>query len=187
MKLLWMMLCAFTFLLSEGMSQKLIVSTDKHRKIAQDNLLKLKVYFIENPKIRALNEGNHFILELETLGAYNMVVVKPIKSMSVKNTLLMEIHPLFPDIFAIEDKTRHQSPEVFISDTNSNVVISSVRSFMETIGLQWVAIFILSTVGLILSISRRKKLFVLEEKQKKLYTDQQNIEEEIIELGKYNA
>jgi len=190
MKLWLMMLCSFTLLFSEGMSQKLIVSTDKNRTNAQESLLKLKVHFIENPNIRALNEANNLKLELETLGAYTMVVVKPVRSLSVKNSLLMELSPLFPDVFALEMKKEHLQTdysETFNSAMNHNHQTSNVRTYIATIGLQWVSLLILATVGLLLSIIRRKKLLTLDKKQKELDLDQNEIENGIKNLGKYNA
>ncbi len=190
MKLWLMMLCSFTILFSEGMSQKLIVSTDKNRENAQESLLKLKVHFTENPNIRALSEANDLKLELETLGAYTMVVVKPVKSLSVKNSLLMELSPVFPDIFALEVKNVHSQidhSETLNSVNSHDVQTNRVSTYIETIGLQWVALLILSTVGLLLSIIRRKKLHHLDEKQKELDLDQHEIENGIKNLGKYNA
>lgn len=185
MKLVWMILCSFTLLLSESIHQKLIVSTDKHRENAQESLLKLKVYFIENPEIRALNEANDLKLELETLGAYTMVVVKPIVSLSAKNRLLMELSPIFPDVFALEDKGQYT--EAFIPVNNHNVKTNSANTYIETIGLQWVALLVLANLGLALSIIRRKKLLILDKKQKELDLDQNEIEHKIKNLGKYDA
>jgi len=185
MKVLWIMLCAFTLLLSEGISQKLIVYTDKNGKDAQESLLKLKVHFIENPNLRALNEVNDLKVELESLGAYTMVVIKPVVSLSVKNTLLMELAPVFPDVFALEERTQLQTDnnaEAFMPVKNHNVKI-----FIESIGLQWIALLLLAALGLLLSILRRKRLDLLDENQKALDIDQQEIEYEIKNLGKNNA
>lgn len=190
MKLWLMMLCSFTILFSEGISQKLVVSTDKHRENAQESLLKLKVHFIENPNIRALSEAHGLKVELETLGVYTMVVVKPVKSLSVKNSLLMELTPVFPDVFALEVKNEHSQSdhsETFNPINSNSVQANSVSTYIATIGLQWVALLILATVGLLLSILRRKKLHHLDEKQKELDLDQHEIENGIKNLGKYNA
>lgn len=190
MKLLWIMLCSFTLLLSEGMSQKLIVYTDKNVKNAQERLLKLKVHFIENPRIRALNEANHLKLELETLGVYTMVVVKPVLSLSIKNGLLMELAPVFPDIFVLEDQAQHQKDKrsaALMPVKNHDVKTNRAKTFMETIGLQWIALLLLATVGLLLSILRRKRLLLLDKNQKALDMDQKEIENEIKNLGKNDA
>ena len=190
MKVLWMVLCSFTLLLSEGISQKLIVYSDKNGKNAQESLLKLKVYFIENPNIRALNEGNDLKVELETLGAYTMVVVKPVVSVSVKNTLMMELSPVFPNVFALEERTQYQidnNAKVFIPVTNHDVKTNNVKTFIESIGLQWIVLLLLAAVGLLLSILRRKRLCLLDENQKALDIDQKEIENEIQNLGKYDA
>jgi len=190
MKLVWILLCFFTLLHAEGMSQKLIVYTDKNGKNAQENLLKLKMHFIENPKIRALNEVNDLKLELETLATYTMVVVKPIVSLSVKNTLLMELSPVFPDVFALEDRTLRKTdnnPEVFISAKRNDAKNHNVKIFIQSVGLQWIILLLLATVGLLLSILRRKRLLLLCEQQKVLDIDQKEIENEITNLGKNNV
>lgn len=187
MKLVWLMLCSFTLLLAGAMSQKMIVYTDKNGKNAQESLLRLKVHFIENPNMRVLNEENNFKVELETLGTYTMVVVRPIVSLSVKNRLLMEVAPLFPDVFTLEDKTLYKtdnSLQVGIPVKKDDLKGNTLLEDIESIGLQWIAILVLSTVGLLLSILRRKKLLVLDEKQKSLDIDQKEIENEIKSLGK---
>jgi len=186
MKIWWIILCSFTLLLSEGMSQKLIVYTHKNGKNTQESLLKLKVYFIENPNIRALNEANDLKIELETLGEYTMVVIKPVVSLSVKNRLLLELAPIFPNVFALEDKTDN-SIEAFIPMKNYDIKTNSVRIFIERVGLQWIALLILATAGLSLSIFRRKRFRFLDEKQKALDLDQKEIENEIKNLGKFDA
>ena len=184
MKIIWVLLCAFTFLYSEGVYHKLIVSTDKNKQSAQESLLKLKVYFIENPNMRALNEANDFKIELETLGAYTMVVVKPIRSLSIKNSLLMELAPVFPDVFALEEKGQsavksHNEP---IMSLNHRETVETEH--MNTIGTQWFFLALLAIAGLLLAIVRRKKLLLLDEKQKELDIDQKEIENEIKNLGK---
>lgn len=190
MKVWWMVLCTFTLLLSEGMSQKLIVYTDKNGTNAQKSLLKLKVHFIENPNIRALNEVTDLKVELETLGAYTMVVVKPVVSLSVKNTLLMELAPVFPDVFALEDRTQRQTDnnaEAFMPVKNHDLKTNDVKTFIESIGLQWIALLLLAAVGLLLSILRRKRLLLLYKNQKSLDIDQKEIENEIKNLGKFDV
>ena len=191
MRVLWVMLFSITLLFSEGMHQKLIVSTDKNRQSAQESLQKLKIYFIENPNIRALNQANDLKLELETLGAYTMVVVKPIMSLSVKNRLLIELAPVFPDIFALETNGPHVKEkghaESFASTKKTIDQEERVKTFMNTIGLQWIFLLILAAAGLLLSILRRKKLLMIDKKQKELDSDQREIENEIKNLGKHDA
>lgn len=190
MKLVWLLLCSFTLLLSEGMNQKLIVYTDKNRKNAQESLLKLQVHFIENQNIRALHEENDLKVELETLGVYTMVVVKPIVTLSVKNRLLMELTPVYPNVFALEDKTQHKADnttEAFNPVKNNDVKTNSAKTYIERVGLQWVALLVLATVGLLLSILSRKRLLVLDKNQKALDIDQKEIENNIKNLGTNDA
>lgn len=184
-----MMLCSLTLLLADSMHQKLIVYSDKSAKNAQANLSKLKVYFIENPNIRMLNEANDFKLGLETLGSYTMVVVKPIMSRHVKNRLLLELTPVFPDIFVLDDTsadTIDHHPSMSTSQQNHSMREERSKTLIETVGLQWLALLILSLLGLVLSVLKRRKLLSLGERQKKLDMDQQKIEKEIHNLGKHH-
>ena len=102
----------------------------------------------------------------------------------------MELSPVFPDVFALEVKNEHSQidhSETFNPINSNSIQTNSVSTYIETIGLQWVVLLILATVGLLLSIIRRKKLHHLDEKQKELDLDQHEIENGIKNLGKYNA
>lgn len=190
MKIIYMMLFTLTLLFSEGISQKLIVYSDKNAHNAQESLSKLKVHFIENPNLRALSETNDLKLELERLGAYTMVVVKPVVSLSVKKSLLIELIPVFPDVFALKEtkqKKVYNNSQNVIPEKSDVLPSNTVGTYIEIIGLQWIALLILSVVGLLLSILRRNKLHILDRKQQALDIDQKDIEQEIKNLGKHNA
>lgn len=190
MKFLFLMFCALSLLLADSMNEKLVVFSDKDRKNSQENLLKLQVYFIENQKLRALNEVNHLNLELETLGVYTMVVIKPIESLDRKNTLLLELTPLFSSIFALENKTQqinyNRSGELELT-LNPDTKINSVKIIIDEIGLQWIVLLVLSLLGLLLSIMRRKKMHSFLETQIDLDKDQMKMEDDIKKLGKQHV
>jgi len=189
MRIMIVILFSLTMLFSNDISGKLIVSGDKNSTTTQMHLLKLKMYFMQNAHTRALQEQYKLSLEMETLGDYTMVVIKPIKSLAVKNELLLLLSPLFPDIFSIEDnKKSMQNPNSLHTiktdapsiDTN---IIHQAEGLIEEIGLQWIALLLLSIIGLTLSLNSRRKMASLESTQQDLSRKQEQIEKEIKNLG----
>jgi len=179
-------------LFSQDISEKLIVSSDKNSTTTQMHLLKLKMYFMDNAQIKALQEQYKLNLEIETLGEYTMVVIKPIKSLTVKNELLLFLRPLFPDIFSISDNKREmKSPnslngsKTITTDTPSadTKIMHQAKVLIEEIGLQWIALLLLSIIGLTLSLNSRRKMASLESRQNDLSRKQEKIENEIKNLG----
>jgi len=188
------MLFSLTMLFSKDISEKLIVSGDRNSTTAQVHLLKLKMVFIGNSQTRALQEKYKLNLEIETLDEYTMVVIKPIRSLAVKNELLLLLSPIFPNIFSIEDhkiemtglesmkESKIMKNQITPSHTNT---MHQANSLIEKIGigLEWIALFFLSVIGLILSLSSRRKMTSLENIQKELSRKQEEIESEIKNLG----
>lgn len=190
MRLMIVILFSLTMLFSQDISEKLIVSGDSNSKTAHMHLLKLKMYFIENSQTRALQEKYKLNIETETLGDYTMVVIKPIRSLAVKNELMLLLTPLFPDIFSIEDNKRERSTSDSREETMKTHATSTESNSMhqaevliEEIGLQWIALLLLSIIGLTLSLSSRRKMASLENIQKDLSRKQEQIENEIKNLG----
>jgi len=188
------MLFSLTLLFSEPMHEKLIISGDNDIVNAQAELLKLKSYFIENPEISLLQEKHKLILEMEVLGDYALVVIKPVETEALKSELLTLLKPLFPELFSIKYQ-EVECPDVEI-DAKTNVesmknLASPVKVeksqyyqfLVEEIGLQWLALLLLAVIGLTLSVHNRRKLVSLEKTQKELSIKQDQIEDEINKLG----
>jgi len=195
MRLLVWMFCTMTLLFagntaSQHLSEKLIVHHSKNETNAQEELLKLKVYFIETAATRKLQEKYNLQLDMEFLGDYHMVVIKPINSLALRNELLIVLTPVFQDIFFINYKEPISS--IIKKPKVSQVLLPRVKnkidvSFVNEIGLQWLALLLLSLVGLLLSIASRRKIIHLGNKQKDLKQQQTDIETEIKKLGLKNA
>lgn len=196
--LIWMS-CSITLLYSGNIktdifSEKLIVNSTKQEKLSQENLLKLKVYFIENPRTRDLQEAYNLQLDIERLGIYSVTTIKPIKSLSVRNELLILLTPMFKDMYFI-----NYTPEIKkVVKTNSmqtnqkihvvkTAVVKKENSLIDEIGLQWVALLLLSIIGLLLSLLSRRKIAKLGETQEDLKVEQKKIETEIEKLGVQDA
>ena len=196
--LIWM-LCSITLLYSGNIktdifSEKLIVSSTKQEKLSQDNLLKLKVYFIENPRIKELQLTYNLQFAIEKLGSYNVTTIKPIESLSLRNELLILLAPMFKDVYFIDyTPTIQKVLKADITQVNQKVHVVKTaiekkeNSLIDEIGLQWVALLLLSIIGLVLSLLSRRKIAKLNETQKDLEVEQKKIEREIRNLGVQDA
>jgi len=177
-----------TLLFGQNISQKLILSADKNSTSAQMHLLKLKIIFIENEQTRALQEKYNFTFMLETLDEYTMLVIKPIKSQSVKNELVLLLSAHFPNMFSICANTvslqleGQKKADIVSPEFKENNVLNYTDELMK-IGLQWIALLLLSMVGLILSVNGRRKMASLETMQIDLSRKQDEIEKKIKHLG----
>ena len=192
MRLMLVILFSLTMLLSNDISEKLIVSGDKNSTVTQMHLLKLKMVFIGNAQTRALQEKYKLKLEIETLDVYTMVVIKPINSLALKNELLLFLSPLFPNIFSIEDHKKETiDPESMkeskIMKTHiappPNNAMHQVKTLVKEVGLEWTTLLLLSIIGLTLSLKSRSKMSSLENIQKDLIRKQEATENEIKNLG----
>ena len=190
MRLIVVILFSLTMLFSKDISEKLIVSGDENSTMAHAHLLKLKMAFIGNPQTRVLQEKYKLHLETETFNEYTMVVIKPIRSLALKNELLLYLSPLFPNIFSIEDHQREsiriddiETIQTYIAPSHGNKVIDQGKVLMQEIGVEWIALLLLSFSGLILSLNSRRKMENLGNIQEDLSRKQEEIEIEIKHLG----
>ena len=190
MKVIIVMLFSLTMLFSEAMHEKLIISGDNDIVNAQANLLKLKIYFIENSEISLLQGKHKLTLGMEMLGDYALVVIKPVETEALKSELMTLLKPLFPELFFIkyqemkcsDEETGVESMKKPVSPVK--VEKSQYYQFLiEEVGLQWLALLLLAVIGLTLSIRNRKKLASLEKTQKELSIKHDQIEDEIKKLG----
>ncbi|PHS42225.1 MAG: hypothetical protein COB07_00350 [Sulfurovum sp.] len=183
MQMIMIMLFSVTMLFSEGIHGKLIIGGDNDLSKTQANLMNLKTSFIKNPKLMELQEKYKLKLEMEALGDYAIVTIKPVETSALKHELLSLLKPLFHDIFFIaEKKTEMKSSNSDIEP--AKVARNAAYEFLlEEVGLQWLALLLLAVIGLTLSIYNRRKLVILEKTQKELSIKQDQIEDDIKKLG----
>ena len=175
--------------------EKLIVSSNQDESIAQEDLLKLKVYLLENTATRMFQEKYKLDVKMEHFSNYNAVVISPIHSLTVRNELLVLLSPVFSDIFYINEKkipVDIKKPTVPAQSANHSMPITHIEkenkdSWVNEIGLQWLAIWILAVVGLFLSVRSRRKMAHLNKNQKEMNVNQTKIEKEIKALGDKDA
>ena len=180
---------------SEQSIEKLIVSSSQDESIAQEDLLKLKVYLLENSSTRMLQEKYQLDVKMEHFFNYKAVVISPIHSLTVRNELLVLLSPMFPDIFYIDEKkvlVSRKKATVSTHSVNHTIPTTHVEkknkdAWVNEIGLQWLAIWILAVAGLFLSIRSRRKIAHLNKNQKEMNVNQTKIEKEIKALGDKDA
>ena len=194
------LLCLFilgtgTINASEQPVEKLIVSSSQNESISQEDLLKLKVYLLENSSTRMLQEKYQLDVKMEHFSNYNAVIISPIDSLTVRNELLILLSPVFPDIFYIEEKKVPVSKKKTIVSTQNvkqsmpttHIEKKNKDTWVNEIGLQWLAIWILAVIGLFLSVRSRRKIAHLNKNQKEMNVNQTKIEKEIKALGDKDA
>jgi hypothetical protein len=123
-----------------------------------------------------------------------VTTIKPIESLSLRNELLILLTPIFKDIFFIDNTPKMQKVvKENITQVNQKVHVAKTvmeekeNSLIDEIGLQWVALLLLSIIGLVLSLLSRRKIAKLDETQRDLKVEQQKIEIEIRNLGAQDA
>jgi cbb3-type cytochrome oxidase subunit 3 len=196
MQVIIVILFSFTMLFSEAIQGKLIIGGDNDLLHTQADLMKLKSSFIENQELKELQEKYKLKLEMEVLGDYAIVVIKPVGTLVLKHELLSLLKPLFPDIFFIAEKrakiessNSDKKPASMTNPVSSvKVTGSAVYEFLaEEVGFQWLVLLLLALIGLTLSIYNRRKLATLEKTQQDLSLKQERIEDEIKQLGGYGV
>jgi len=170
-------------LFSHEIDQKLILYGEENAILVQDKFIKLQHYFQKNTQAKNLQKRYGLILEKEYIDGYNVVVIRPIYSYSVKNKLLS----LFPESFAIENREDVKVP-LQREPKEQTIPIEITRellSFEERFGIrpEWLAILLLSIVGLSMSLWNRRKLSILKREQKAFREEQKVMEVEMNKLG----
>ena len=179
---------------SQDIHQELIVGGYDKREIAEVQLAKLDIYFMENGALDALRKKYALKTAVRRIGEYEVVGIAPIDSMDLKNRLLLKLHPFFPGIFFIESKlptaTERKTGYATVTkprDTASVMNTGKNKDMIDQMGLQWFAILMLSVTGLVLSVFRRKKVLYLQKIQKILGRKQHKIEDEIKHMESVHA
>jgi len=171
---------------SEHNVEKLIVSSSKNNSIAQKNLKTLKVYLFKNISTRMLQKKYKLDAKIEYFSNYSAIVISPIRSVSLRNKLLILLSPAFPDIFYISEK---ETIKNIISPAHNvkyhkkeHIEQDNKYALVDEIGLQWLFIWILSIVGLVLSVRNRRRMTVIGDSQKDMNVYQKDIESEMNSL-----
>jgi hypothetical protein len=184
MKLLFIILCFSTlgFAIENSqsrISQKLIIGSSHTEASFQE----VKSYCQTNKTIKALRKKYHLNIQREHIGDYNVTVIKPIHSITLRNTLFVILSPMFKDIFYVEEQGLQSPPSAQERQKSLSQDKFSLDWMYYGIGLQWIALLFLSLVGLVLSLRSRRKISELIAHQQALEKEQQRMEKDIKSLG----
>jgi len=162
--------------------QKLIIDGYKDSAKAKMMLMKTQLYIINNEDIRKIVKKEKLRLEIEDIGNYSMVVIKPIDSIETKEHLMFALGSFSPTRFCIRDEYTDVF-DTIQATSEDNKVWELVETNINMIGFEWIILLLLSLVGLIASIINRKKLSKLNSMQKDIIKNQKIMENEINSLG----
>jgi len=181
---------------SEDFFEKMVVRIGMNADTEQEKLLELKMYFIENPTLRAYQDSFHLQPSIERVDDYYLLVMKPIPTLEVRNTLLLlmsreypnSVFIKYPKVATIQNiNIQHPVSNRLKSKEHAPATKRDVLHVVNTYNLQWIAIWMLAVIGLVLSLLNRRNLSKLTETQRDISTDQKKIESEITQLGTQNA
>jgi len=178
MKLLTLIFFSSFFLWGQGSIEKLIVSAHKEEVNTQSDLLLLERLFKLDPKFRKIDEKYALDIEIEKLGAFYLLSIQPIDSLAVKNDLLLLLQAQFSGLFFMAMKP---FPKINHPKEEKPKEVEKVENF-DGLGLQWLVLWSLSVLGLILSVRSRRKLSHLAQTQDDFNQWQKKIENEIQSL-----
>lgn len=163
MKLFRLIIIFSTFLLG-GESYKLILTTqNSHQDITP--YLEACKYEMHNP----LLQEHKLSCKVEYLAEDNMIVIEPIGSELIKRQLILRLYPHYPNMFFVP-----------IEQTD---VLSEIEALIETVGLEWVALLLLSVIGLVSSLYRRYQMASMQKQQEILVEKQKELEYDMKSLG----
>ena len=161
--------------------QKLIIDGYRDLSEAKAMLMESQLYIMNNKNIKMIVKKEHLKLEIETIGDYSMIVLRPIESKDIKERLMLALGKFSPSRFCIEDEYTDLYAGVE-SEGSGIAVWDMMRSDLSVIGLEWIVLLLLSIIGLTASIVNRKKLSLLNSMQKDIITNQKKMENEINSL-----
>lgn len=104
MRFIISILLIFTFIYSKSINDKFIVSVDKNITNLNKHLLELDDYFRDNEYNSLVKKKYKLKFEIEKMGNFNILTIKPIVSTDIKHELLILLSRKYTDIFSIEYK-----------------------------------------------------------------------------------
>ncbi len=182
----WLILsCVALVALGGEIDQKFVLDGDKDFQKAQIKLYQAKILFLENEQLSALQKTYQLTGELEHTLQYYLVVVTPVTSKVLKEKLAVYSTAHYKNALFIQRKHPSKSnSNIHIPQVPSKRSVPKTSSMLERIGIgmEWIAIWLLSVVGLILSIYRRRTIAHLQDAQKEMSSKEEKIEKEIESL-----
>jgi len=199
MKKLMILLFLFHTVFVQAIDQEMIISAEKETSKAAYSLYELEKFFQENQTAKELKTDEHLELSMELLDDYVLTVIKPIKTISLKNRLKLLLQTRYPHAFIVPD--RHQA---FAKTTlpvqkkrlNSVKATSSVPqtkksmkhvvkkdSLIKGLSNEWLALIVLALAGLLLVYRSTRQINKIKKLQQKLEMYQEKVETQMDYIG----
>ncbi len=183
----------------QASDQKMIISAEKGTSNANYSLYKLEKFFLENKIAKKLKTEAHLELSIELLDGYVLTVIKPIKTVSLKNRLHLLLQNKYPQAFIVPDKHETFSKTSFSVEkkrvnsvkTESNIVQSKKNieeivkrdSLIKGLSNELLALIILALAGLFLVYRSAWQIKKIKKLQQKLERYQEKVKTQIDYVG----
>ena len=182
----WLILWCVALVVQGGeIDLKLILDGDRDLQKAQIKLYQAKILFLENEPLQKLQQTYQLTVKLEHVQAYHLVVVAPIQSKILKEKLMIYGVPYYRRALFIKAKNAKVTiPKTNTSLSRSKESAKGQKGFLDSIGIgvEWIAIWFLSVLGLILSVRRRHTIANLRDVQNEISETEEKIKKEIQSL-----
>jgi len=191
MRLLMIIIFSMICLSAQSTYQELIIAGHSDIYEAKLQLKELNKYIKNNSELLKIKKKYQLHGQIRQLGEYHVVTLGPIDTLSLRNRLLLLLHPSFPETFYINKKA--SSIKLVNKDAQKHPkgplgkIERKERDIIDAMGLQWFAILMLSLMGLILSVYRRNRVRYLQKIQKILGKKQNKMETKIREMERTHA
>ena len=181
---------------AQMIDQKMIVSTSKETSAAARSLYELEKFFQENDAAKKLQTQEHLELGMELLDEYVLTVIKPIRTVSLKNKLKFLLQTKYPHAFIVQNSTK--TPVSAVKNKVDPIALkkrhrAEIKKGMKNIvqknsligGLsnEWLALIVLALAGLLLVYRSTRQISKIKKLQKKLETYQKKVETQMDYIG----
>jgi hypothetical protein len=182
---------------AEEINSKIILSSHIESDEAAKSLYTIEKFFQDNKEAYTLKEEYHLKLGMELLDKYILVTITQIKMYSVENTLQHLLKEKFPNSFIVQRDVEIPVLKKYAStqntmNMNKNISNNNIKeiqnsqrkkeSFFNSMDKKWMAIILLSLVGLMLLYRSAKQLTKIRILQKEVAKYQIILEDEVNQI-----
>jgi hypothetical protein len=187
----------------------MIISATTKTEEAAQALYELEKFFQENNTAKKLSSKHHLELGMELLEDYVLIVIKPIRTVSLKNELKILLQTKYPDAFTVQNiykkKIRVSLPEVekksdkvtleTVTPKNKKSIKKIVKNTIDTkeviktdtlinsIANEWLALLVLAFAGLLLVYRSTLQINKIKKLQHKLEAYQEKVGDQMDYIG----
>ncbi len=196
-------------LFAGNINHKMIISATTKTEEAAQALYELEKFFQENNTAKKLSSKHHLELGMELLEDYVLIVIKPIRTVSLKNELKILLQTKYPDAFTVQNiykkKIRVSLPEVekksdkvtletvtpknkknikkIVKNTIDTKEVIKTDTLINSIANEWLALLVLAFAGLLLVYRSTLQINKIKKLQHKLEAYQEKVGDQMDYIG----